>query len=244
MQGGSPSSFGNFHVPSTDASHAPHRLTPSVLASSSPVLSISPPPPSHSAMAPATDSAYGASYVSSYAMPSQHVVDEHGTLEPITRTRNDGEAVTSVNLRKQVETRQVHEDAARLSHDSDFMCFFYQHVAQCPPHGPFRHYAALTFLMRARERYGPKGLESSKVLNGSRGQLSVLSAREGRDNEGEYFASLHAKEFFASIHLESIMMLINSRFSTSHLANWPLYYVPAVVSSADVAGLLQQQQKE
>lgn len=46
-------------------------------------------------------------------------------------------------------------DLQVLCSNSDFMSFFFQHVASCPPRGPFRYYSALTFLVRARERYAP-----------------------------------------------------------------------------------------
>lgn len=46
-------------------------------------------------------------------------------------------------------------DLEILSSNSDFMSFFFQHVASCPPRGPFRYYSALSFVTRARERYAP-----------------------------------------------------------------------------------------
>lgn len=46
-------------------------------------------------------------------------------------------------------------DLQILSSNADFMSFFFQHVASCPPRGPFRYYSALSFVTRARERYAP-----------------------------------------------------------------------------------------
>lgn len=48
-----------------------------------------------------------------------------------------------------------HSDLQVLCSNADFMSFFFQHIASCPPRGPFRYYSALTFVTRARERYAP-----------------------------------------------------------------------------------------
>nr|CCC92294.1 conserved hypothetical protein [Trypanosoma congolense IL3000] len=45
---------------------------------------------------------------------------------------------------------QLSPAVALIEAHSELMTLFFRHISACPPHGPFRHYSALTFTERVR----------------------------------------------------------------------------------------------
>eukprot|EP00796_Vickermania_ingenoplastis_P006955 gene6955-4921_t len=135
----------------------------------------------------------------------------------------------------------LEEDVRCLSGHSDFMGFFYQHIAACPPRGPFRHYSALTLLSRARHRYGPQGLGGRlppvSPEGGTEKLDEIKTEEEGSSSSSLHphlasgarkpaatspetgttagaFASPEARRLFSAIHLESITALMAAKYDT------------------------------
>lgn len=130
-----------------------------------------------------------------------------------------------------LDKNQEHVDADLrcLCSNPDFMLFFYQHVACCPPRGPFRYYSALTFVVRARERYGSSDLRSSS---------SSTTAASGLATPGDASLLLRA------INIRSITALMEMKFQPHHLEDWPLFYLFSEVHSADIEAIQTRQQEE
>lgn len=166
-----------------------------------------------------------------------------------------------------------------LSSCPDFMAFFYRHISCCTPRGPFRYYAALTFVVRARQRYGPDGLggedggaavavprqqeatlqppppqppvsggpidglphasalPSAPAVSGAEPSVDSTIAPPPR----RQFASEHAAALYAAISVRSVLALMEQKFSTDHLENWPLFYVPCEIHSHEVEMMRQEQ---
>ncbi|CCW71777.1 unnamed protein product [Phytomonas sp. Hart1] len=89
-----------------------------------------------------------------------------------------------------------------------FMTFFYQHLTASPPHGPFRYYAAITLVERAKERFGRR--------RGLRGGASSHS------------------QVLTVLTVRNVLALIERKYNTRHLSSWPLLYVPAEVHATDL----------
>ncbi|AYU77695.1 hypothetical protein conserved [Leishmania donovani] len=122
-----------------------------------------------------------------------------------------------------------------LESSVDFMSLFYCHLTSCPPHGPFVYYAAMTLLRRAKRRYGASG---SNSVTGA----DVCSAYASWSNDA--MGSDGAAAVLRALTIPNVMALIEKRYDTSHLSNWPLLYVPAEIRSADVDALIQQRQQQ
>ncbi|KAK7196063.1 hypothetical protein NESM_000540400 [Novymonas esmeraldas] len=129
------------------------------------------------------------------------------------------------------------EDAAvgsveDLESSVDFMALFYCHLTSCPPHGPFRYYAAMTLVARARRRFGAP-CSGDRGAEGSSGYASWSVEAMGADGT---VAVLRA------LTVPNVLSLIERRYNTSHLSSWPLLYVPAEIRGTDVDALLLQQE--
>ncbi|GET87471.1 hypothetical protein, conserved [Leishmania tarentolae] len=120
-----------------------------------------------------------------------------------------------------------------LESSVDFMSLFYCHLTSCPPHGPFAYYAAMTLVRRAERRYGTSGSSSATGADICDTYASWGNAAMGADG---------AAALLGALTIPNVMMLIEKRYDTSHLSNWPLLYVPAEIRSGDVDALLQQPQ--
>lgn len=105
-----------------------------------------------------------------------------------------------------------------LERHSDFMNFFFQHICACPPHGPFRHYCVLTFIERAKHRYDST-------------------------NSGTVLSTMDESSDAITSHLfpQAVSGLIDKYYTSAHLRDWPLLYVPGEVRLADVDALIEAQ---
>lgn len=141
----------------------------------------------------------------------RNVLKKLGFTVPGSHTMQmDASAAHSSSV--QTPEEYLSEEVACLRRCADFMTFFFQHVTCCPPRGPFRFYSALTFVARARHRYGPEGL-------GSEGDPSPWA------------------DVYRAIHVHSVLELMDVVFATTHLGNWPLFYIPSEVHAADLEAL-------
>lgn len=146
------------------------------------------------------------------------------------------------------DSMSLEEALYHLSSCSDFMAFLFRHISCCTPRGPFRYYAALTFVVRARQRYGPSGLGSdhgAMTLSTSSGKASDGASNENAAPPGPpRFANENAAALYAAISVRSVLALMEQKFSTDHLENWPLFYVPCEVHVRDVERMMQEQQQQ
>lgn len=129
---------------------------------------------------------------------------------------------------------------------SEFMHFFFRHLTYCPPHGPFRHYCALTFVERAKRKFGTNDGESqanpgNKTNSGSYG--SEDGGKNGNDEnsmtiEDEEQRQRH--ELYQMITIPCVLALIEKYYDCKHLGNWPLLYIHADVHLDDVKRKLNE----
>ncbi|KAG5482564.1 hypothetical protein CUR178_05706 [Leishmania enriettii] len=126
-----------------------------------------------------------------------------------------------------------------LESSVDFMSLFYCHLTACPPHGPFVYYTAMTLVRRAKRRYGASGGASSNSsatdADVCSGYASCIIDAMGVDG---------AAAVLRALTIPNVMVLIEKRYDTSHLSNWPLLYVPAEVRGTDVDALMRQLQPQ
>ncbi|KAG5508819.1 hypothetical protein JKF63_05321 [Porcisia hertigi] len=123
-----------------------------------------------------------------------------------------------------------------LESSVDFMSLFYCHLTVCPPHGPFVYYTAMTLVRRAMQRYGAGGGASSP---GSDASADVYSSNGSWSSD--VMGTGGAAAVLRALTIPNVIALIEKRYDTSHLASWPLLYVPAEIRAADVDALMQRQ---
>ncbi|EPY36470.1 hypothetical protein STCU_00565 [Strigomonas culicis] len=125
------------------------------------------------------------------------------------------------------------------------MHFFFRHLTYCPPRGPFRHYSALTFVERAKRRFGAREDEGEARADDGlaadpyRGAtLGGLDGEHSMANEDEEQHQRH--ELCQAISIPSVLALMAKYYACEHLSNWPLLYVHADVHRIDVERKLNE----
>ncbi|AAZ13296.1 uncharacterized protein TEOVI_000617400 [Trypanosoma equiperdum] len=115
--------------------------------------------------------------------------------------------------RQQQQRKSTVDSAvALIESDSELMALFFRHISACPPHGPFKHYSALTFTERVRHWFPTHAPARAAEMGDAITPAVVLQLME------KYYDTKHLRSWPllyvpAQIHLKDVDALIEKQES-------------------------------